>query len=111
MKKLAVGLAAAMIMTASPAEASSVVGKASSILILANGLVFFNMSGTRTTSPSCAAGLPLRWVFNGATAAGQARLSLLLTAYSTGKSLEITGTGACTDWNDTETMDYFQTQD
>jgi hypothetical protein len=55
--------------------------------------------------------MSLRWVFNGATAAGQARLSLLLTAYSTGKSLQVAGTGACTDWNDTETMDYFLTQD
>jgi len=53
----------------------------------------------------------MRYAVNATTPAGKAQLSGLLLAYSTGKTVAIWGTGACTAWNDTETIDFFATND
>lgn len=94
---------------ASPVQASNAsVGYISEITVLQSGIILFNSSGTRTAMPSCqAAGLPLRWAFNGTTAAGQAKLAALLSAKGMGKPIRIYGTGACPDWGDSETVNYF----
>jgi hypothetical protein len=52
-----------------------------------------------------------RWVFDVTTAKGQAMLSMVLTAYSTGKKIAVTGSGACPDWSDTETVEHLNTVD
>ena len=69
------------------------------------GKAFFYTTGTRSAVPACST-IPKRWAFNAATANGQAMLSALLTFYSQGKAIAVTGTGACTDWGDTETVRY-----
>ena len=63
----------------------------------------FYTTGTRSAVPLCSTVLR-HWVFNAATANGQAMLSALLTFYSQGKAVAVTGTGACSDWGDTETV-------
>jgi len=73
-----------------------------------NGTIFFTLSGYRTTAPACGTS-PARWAFDGKTATGQARLSLLLTVWSSGKSISVSGTATCPDWADTESVEYFWT--
>lgn len=103
---LALGLTAiASVASASDAGAGYVYG----IYAMPNGAVLFNHTGSRQTPPSCGAGLPTRWAFDGSTAAGQARLALLMTAYALHKQISINGTGACPDWGDTETANWFAT--
>ena len=81
---------------AQPAWASSQgPGMASGISTGSDGMVWFAHSGARVGGlPSCAATNGL-WVFNAATAAGQAMLANLLAATAAGKPVSIQGTGAC----------------
>jgi len=74
--------------------------------VMASGVVLFHLSGNRTDLLACGNQIPTRWAFDGKTAAGQARLSLLLTAYASGKPIRIYGVAACPDWPDTENYFY-----
>jgi hypothetical protein len=112
MRKLGMCFFAALSLTASlsPAQASQQgPGKVSLVHVMNNGVVIFILSGNRTAQPSCST--QQRWAFNSTTAAGQAKLSLLLTAYSSGKILVVYGTATCPDWGDSETVEYFRTAD
>ncbi len=114
MKKLRylITIAAALAFITTPASASNQgPGRISYVHVMNNGVVLFLMSVTRGAVPGCATPQPTRWAFNGATAAGQAKLSLLLTAYASGKSITVYGTGTCLDFPDTETLDWFVTMD
>lgn len=95
---------------ATPAMASnSSVGSISIVLPHSAGL-FFNQSGSRTSTPTChTAGT--RWVINTGTPQGQAMAAALLTAYSLGKRISVQGTGNCSLWGDTESVDYFVIED
>jgi hypothetical protein len=73
--------------------------------LILNGVAFFWHNGTRSTPPAC--DTQGRFAFNVTTPVGQAALSGLLTAFASHKPVAITGTGACTDWSDSETMQYF----
>ena len=93
---------------ASPAGAGSApLGTVSYLLpqsdTASSQLFFFNPSGTPVGHPACATSTN-RWVINLALPAGQAMASVVLTAYSLGKPITVTGTGACTDWGDTESV-------
>jgi hypothetical protein len=73
-----------------------------------NGAVMFNTSGSRGTPPSCQGpGLGPRFAINASTLVGQSQLSVLMTAYSLHKRISIHGTGTCSIWGDTETVDFF----
>jgi hypothetical protein len=105
-------LSASLLLTTLPAYGSQTSGgTVHNILVMSNGLVLFQLTGTRTTPPSCGTGNPTRWVFNANTAAGQAKMSLLMTAYATQKQIMIIGTSSCPDYGDTESIDYFSTAD
>jgi hypothetical protein len=69
------------------------------------------MTGDRTARPACATYFPTRWAFDSTTPAGQAKLSLLLTAYTTQKPIAVYGTATCSQWGDTETTSHFMTAD
>lgn len=72
------------------------------------GAVMFNTDGVRGTPPSCSGpGLGARFAINASTLVGQSQLSVLMTAYSLHKRIAIHGTGTCSIWGDTETVDYF----
>lgn len=73
--------------------------------VIQNGIAFFWHNGTRSTPPACDGGV--RFSINVTTPAGQAALAGLLTAFSSHKPITIMGTGACSDWVDTEAMQYF----
>lgn len=96
----------------SAAHASEVgPGTIHNIFVMDNGVVLFHMTGNRTALPACGTPNPSRWAFDSTTPAGQAKLSFLLTAYSSQKPVAIHGTAACPNWADTETVSYFMTAD
>jgi hypothetical protein len=110
---LGVILSVAAVALSSTAWASSAgSGYVSHIIINDNGVVLFTHSGTRTSPPSCSgATLGARWAFDGSTAAGQAKLAALLSAYGLHKQISILGAGACPVWGDTESVTFFEFQD
>ncbi len=114
MRLLCLALVAALSGLATSAQASvAEPGTISEIVSFGDGgIVFFNHSGARTSLPTCNnAVLPQRWAINTSTAAGQARLAVLLSAYAMNKKIWIEGTGSCSLWNDTETVNYFVVKD
>jgi len=79
---------------------------------MSNGAVLFFTSGARTTPPACSGpNLERRYALNASTIAGQSQLSVLMTAYAMGKRITIHGTGTCSIWGDTETVDYFAVEE
>jgi hypothetical protein len=80
-------------------------GYITQFVVLNNGVVMFWHSGSRTTLPTF--DTQGRFAINAATAAGQAQLSSLMTAYVAHKPVTIVGDGACSIWGDTETVSLF----
>jgi hypothetical protein len=85
--------------------------KLKNIYFMSNGVVMAYVEGPRANFPACAAVESMRFALNAATPAGKAQLSGLLLAYTTGKTVSIWGTGACTAWNDTESIEFFAIND
>ena len=105
MNLLKLALATVALTAASTADASN-----SQIGTIGNinaqyGKIFFAHFGARSATPACST-QNYRYVFDVQSPDGQAKLSLLLTAVALHKQVYVFGTGACTDWGDTETMDY-----
>lgn len=86
-------------------------GLISRIHIMNNGLVFFHHAGQRAPAPPTCHTNGTRWAFDGATPAGQAKLSALLSAYALKKPITIVGLDVCNAWPDTETVNYFIIED
>ncbi len=78
-----------------------------------NGTVFFFQNGTLSGShPACdTGGLPQRWALDATTAAGQALLSLLITAKVTHQIIKINGSGTCPSGGNSESPGLFVTDD
>ena len=85
----------------------SPVGNVADLHYMNNGVVLFYTTTTHSDVPACAAAYTTRWAINAATPAGKTQLAGLLSAYHAGKRMEAFGTGACSAWSDTETVDYF----
>lgn len=115
MRRLGLILAAAVVGLGlgGPAWASTAsAGYITHIIVNDNGVVLFTHSGTRTERPACSGPtLGARWAFDGGTGAGQAKLSVLLSAYALNKQIWIVGTGGCAAWGDTESVGFFEIQD
>jgi hypothetical protein len=75
-----------------------------------DGKAFFYTNGSRSAVPACST-IPKRWVFDAASAKGQAMLSALMTFYALGRPVAVVGTGTCPDWGDTETVRYIIRQE
>jgi hypothetical protein len=105
MKISGVLLATASLALASTANASNAgAGYITNIATNSSGVVSFQHSGARDARPACQTQAANLWVFNSTTPQGQAKLSILLTAYAQHKPIAIFGTGACGEWGDTESM-------
>ncbi len=108
--KLILVLAAFGVAAGGPAAASEARGKVSKVYVTRWGVALFHIDApARTGVPACGAGLPTRWAFNAKTPEGQAMLSFILTAFASGKELEVYGQNACPDWGDTESVDWTAT--
>lgn len=84
-------------------------GQITKILVRqSDGLHYFFMSGTATNRPACAAGHTY-WILKDENSiAGKSQLSMLLTAYASGKTVSVSGTDACTRWGDGEDVNVIQ---
>ena len=91
-KVMSVGVCLALA-SVSPSQASDAApGYISNIMVTPDGVVMFDHSGARGTLAGChSATVPTRWAFNGATPAGQAKLSILLSAFAMNKRIQIAG--------------------
>ncbi|MEG8033544.1 hypothetical protein QP179_19205 [Sphingomonas aurantiaca] len=109
MNKFSIAAVALASVSVSPATASNTgSGYISSIHAMSNGVVMFLHAGGRSAVPSCVnAATSTRWAINATTEAGKVQLSVLLSAYGSNKKIHINGTGACSAWGDTETLDFF----
>lgn len=109
MKRLAIAAVVLAITSGSPAAASNTgSGFISSIHAMPNGVVMFLHAAGRDAVPSCVnSATSTRWAINASTDAGKVQLSVLLSAYGGNKKIHINGTGTCSAWGDTETVDFF----
>jgi hypothetical protein len=75
---------------------------------MADGVILVYTNGNRTGSiPACGQGQPQRFALNSTTAAGKSQLAGLLAAHAAGKEVIIVGTGDCSVYSDSETINYF----
>jgi hypothetical protein len=83
--------------------ASNQTGAITRILVRTDGLHWFYVSGDRTEKPICATNN--YWIIKDEESAyGKSQMSMLLTAYSMGKTVTIQGEGNCTRWGDGENI-------
>lgn len=88
----------------SPANAGNQTGTVITVVSATDGKTIVSLTGTHVNNPACSS--TGRWAFDHTTASGQALLADLLTGASTGKTIQIVGTGACTSWSDSEDARY-----
>ncbi|WP_375592175.1 hypothetical protein [Chitiniphilus eburneus] len=101
MKKIFIGFLLAC--TAGLASASYQTGKITSVITRADGLVylFIENGALRAGKPSCATSN--YWMVRDENSqAGKNQLATLMTAYATGATIAITGSGTCNRWSDGE---------
>ena len=112
MRKFVIAAAGALLLAAGASSASIAdAGLLDTVIVWPGGQVMVSTSGTRASVPSCGSSHPRQFAFDSTTAAGRAQLSVLLTAYASGKSVRIIGTALCDVVGDTETINYFYTVD
>jgi hypothetical protein len=86
---------------------SATTGLVSNITVSRNDeAAIFIQSGTRSGAPACASANPTKWAIDVYPEVGKATLSMLLTAYSLGKRVTITGTGTCDAYGTAETVSF-----
>ena len=69
-----------------------------------SGLVLFDTSGTRSTRPSCADPVANNFSYRADTLPKQAILASIMTAYASGRTVYITGTGTCSEVPNVESI-------
>lgn len=113
MKVFVSAVLATLAFAATPASASeAAVAPISSVFGAWNGAVLFTTSGARTATPACQGpGLGQRWALDASATAGQAQLSVFMTAYALRKRVTVIGSGVCSIWGDTETVAFFVVED
>ena len=110
MKKLVVALLM-VVFSGSLYAGSAASGALSKIHFMSSGSVIVYTSGVRSGIPSCASTQPRRFAISATTDGGKVQLAGLLSAYTSGKNIVITGTGNCSAYGDTETISYFYMAD
>jgi hypothetical protein len=91
-------------LAASPAAAGTGNGIPFNVVVESSGVAIFNLPGTHAGNPTCSTSG--RWAFVANTPAGQGMLATLLTAYGSGKTIFVNGTGDCSAWPDSEALTY-----
>jgi hypothetical protein len=99
-------IASVLILSSMPCLAGSAApGMLSDVYLMSSGVAMVITNGARSGAPACAT-VYNRFAVDATTAAGKAQLAGLLAAFTSGKPVEILGTGACTAWPDTESINY-----
>lgn len=86
---------AALALCAAAQAAGVVTGVVSRVLPTNVGLVYYEMTGTPTGTPSCASGFPIRFSVNGTTAAGASLQREMSMAFVLNKTITVVGTNTC----------------
>ena len=81
-------------------------GALQDIHFMNNGVVLVTTTGNRTTPPSCSS-VAGRFAIDSTTPAGRSQLAGLLAAEAADRQVVIVGTGNCSAYGDSETIDYF----
>lgn len=103
MKKIVIWLAC---VASSFAHAGTQEGQVTQIVVRqSDGLHYFYMSGTAVNRATCAEGNTYWMIKDENSVVGKSQLSMLLTAYTSGKTIAVTGAGTCTRWGDGEDLD------
>jgi hypothetical protein len=98
----ALALATAIGLTG-PAHANSSEGKVKSLIVRASdGLHYVVIESAFSGRAACAANTTYYMITDEHSDAGKSQMAILLSAYMSGKSVYIEGTGACTRWVDGE---------
>jgi len=96
-------------LVASPALAGSagpgVVTRITGVPASTPPTILFYTNGPRTSAPACAT-MTDRWVIDVSTPSGQAAAAIVISAQAQGKTIYVTGTGTCSIWTDTETVNF-----
>ena len=88
---------------AGPTHANSIEGKIKSLSVRASdGLHIVVVEGVPTGRAACAINHNYYMIADEHSDAGKAQMAILLSAYMSGKSVAIEGTGTCTRWVDGE---------
>jgi hypothetical protein len=90
----ALALVLGLLLTTSAYAGSQSGGKVVQLLPSAQSFTFL-ADGARSSVPTCAAGAANFWTVDLSTPQGQAIAASIMTAFSTGKNVNIYGTGAC----------------
>jgi hypothetical protein len=104
MKKLLLG--AILCLSTYSVVAGEQIGKVVEIKVRASdGVHLFFVSGTSQRGALCSA-MDGRWVIQDENSVvGEAQFKMLLTAYTTGKTVKVVGSGTCARWEDAEDVD------
>ncbi len=91
-------------LVASPIKAGEVTGTVTQILARSDGFHYVYTTGTATNKPACATSN--FWAIKDENSkTGQHQFAMLLTAYTSGKTVTISGTNACTRHANGEDID------
>lgn len=84
------------------AHAGSIQGRVTAIVVRASdGLHYVTIEGVRSSPPACATH-DYFMIADEHSDSGKSQIAILLSAYMSGKSVHIEGTGTCTRWPDGE---------
>src|SRR6266568_7894724 len=103
MKRSTLILAATMFAAGGAQAGNADAGNLNNPYFMNNGVLLLPTDGARSGVPACAT-IGYRFAIDASTAAGKVQAAGILTAFAMGKKVAIIGTGVCSVWGDTETV-------
>jgi hypothetical protein len=102
-KPTTAALMALLLALVQPTWASDATGKIHYVIIRdSDGLIYLEVTGPRSAKPDCAQNHNYFMIKDENSATGKRLYAMLLAAQLTGKTVTVSGTGACTRWPDGE---------
>lgn len=100
-------LAILLALSTNAAHASEAGGRITYLLVRdADGLIYFEVDGPRSAKPACAANHNYFMIRDENSATGKRTYALLLSAFLSGRMIDVGGAGVCTRWPDGEDVSY-----
>ncbi len=80
-------------------------GEITKLTVRSDGLHWVQLEGQHNSKPQCATSQEYWMIKDENTQAGKSQISILLTAYASGRPVSISGLNTCTRWGDGEDID------
>jgi hypothetical protein len=94
-------------LSTSAAQASEAGGRITYLLVRdADGVIYFEVDGPRSAKPACATNHNYFMIRDENSATGKRTYALLLSAFLSGRAVDVGGAGVCTRWPDGEDVSY-----